>query len=145
MDLFRWGTVLTSPRAHPVGFRDLLQGFCPPYFQNMADAVDALVATKYGSNGIYEDRSYFGRIFKGDGGDRYVTEVPQYDPRVIECVKDVCTYIHRTHGRFPAHVDAIYVPGVWIQVHHLDLEYYDKLFVHGYTDTQEKHQALWHS
>jgi hypothetical protein len=144
LDVVRWGTFLTAPRSHPVGLGDLIQGMCPPYHKTMADAVDAVVALKYGPQGIYEDRVYFDRIFKGDGGERYVGEVPHYDPRVIECVKDICTYIYQTHGRFPAHVDAIYVPGVWIQVHHLDLDYYDQLFTGGYTDTQRRHQELWH-
>jgi hypothetical protein len=144
LDFFRWGTFLTAPRAHPVGLRDLIRGMCPPYYQNMADAVDAVVAIKYGPGGIYQNRAYFDGIFRGDGGERYLEEVPHYRPEVVDCVKDVCTYIHRTHGRFPAHVDAIYVPGVWIQVHHLDLEYYDKLFKNGYTETHAKHQSLWH-
>ena len=34
---------------------------------------------------------------------------------VIDCATDICNYIYETHGRFPAHVDAIYVPGVWLQ------------------------------
>lgn len=62
----------------------------------------------------------------------------------IACTKDICNYIYETYGRFPAHVDAMYVPGVWVQAHHLDLEYYDKLFVGGYTETQADHQQLWH-
>jgi hypothetical protein len=144
LDLFRWGTFLTKPRAHPIGLGNLIQCMCPPYYKSMADAVDAVVEMKYGERGIYEDRDYFGRIFKGDGGQRYIKEVPHYDPRVIQCVKDICTYIYETHGRFPAHVDAIYVPGVWLQVHHLDLNYYDTLFKGGYTDTHRHHQELWH-
>jgi hypothetical protein len=144
LDILRWGTFLTKVRSHPIGLGDLLQGMCPPYFKSMADAVDAVVARKYGPEGIYEDKAYFGRIFKDDGGWRYIKEVPHYDLRVIDCVKDICTYIHDTHGRFPAHVDAIYVPGVWIQVHHLDLDYYDALFNGGYTDTHRRHQELWH-
>jgi hypothetical protein len=144
LDFFRWGTFLTAPRAHPVGLGDLIQGMCPPYYKNMADAVDALIATKFGPQGIYQDRTYYDGVFQGSGGERYIKEVPHYRPEVIDCVKDICTYIHRTHGRFPAHVDAIYVPGVWIQVHHLDLEYYDKLFRNGYTETHAKHQGLWH-
>ncbi len=145
LDLLRWGTFLTKPRAHPVGLADLIQGMCPPYYKTMGDAVDAVIARKYGTRGIYEDRDYFTGIFKGDGGERYIREVPHYDPRIIDCVKDICTYIYETHGRFPAHVDAIYVPGVWLQVHHLDLDYYDKLFQGGYTDTHRRHQELWHS
>jgi hypothetical protein len=44
----------------------------------------------------------------------------------------------------PAHVDAIFVPGIWVQAHHLDLDFYDKLFRRGYSETQRRHQALWH-
>ncbi len=145
LDLLRWGTFLPSVRAQPVGLDGLIQGMCPPYHKSMAEAVDAVVALKYGPRGIYQDKDYFGRIFQGDGGQKYRQEVPRYDPRVIQCVKDTCTYIYDTHGRFPAHVDAIYFPGVWLQVHHLDLAYYDQLFTGGYTDTQKRHQELWHS
>ena len=144
LDLIRWGTFLTAPRAHPIGLGDHIRCMCPPYYKTMADAVDAVVELKYGTQGIYEDKKYFGEIFKNDGGQRYLKEVPHYDPRVVQCVKDVCTYIYETHGRFPAHVDAIYVPGVWLQVHHLDLDYYDKLVNGGYTDTHKRHQELWH-
>ncbi len=144
LDILRWGTFLTGPRAQPVGLGDLIQCMCPPYYKTMSDAVDAVIASKYGSQGIYTDQDYFRQIFQGNDGVRYVKEVPHYDPRVIECVKDVCTYIYKTHGRFPAHVDAIYVPGVWLQAHHLDLKYYDSLFKNGYTTTQEHHQQRWH-
>jgi len=145
LDLLRWGTFLTTPRAHPIGLGDLIQCMCPPYYKSMADAVDAVVELKYGSGGIYEDRPYFEHAFKGQGGIRYLKEVPHYDPRVIQCVKDACTYIYETHGRFPAHVDAIYVPGVWLQVHHLDLNYYDTLFKDAYTETYRRHQERWHN
>src|SRR6516165_10217545 len=144
LDFFRWGTFLPKLRSHPVGLDKLIEGMCPPYYATMADAVDAVIAMKYGSRGIYDDKAYLEGIFKGDGGDRYVKEVPRYRPEVIECTKDVCTYIFKQHGRFPAHVDAIYVPGVWLQAHHLDLEYYDQLFKDGYTQTQAEHQRLWH-
>lgn len=141
LDFFRWGTFLPKVRSHPVGLDGLLEGMCPPYYPTMADAV---IAMKYGEKGIYDDKAYFERIFKEDRGDRYRTEVPRYRPEVIACVKDVCTYIHDKHGRFPAHVDAIYVPGVWLQAHHLDLDYYDLLFKNGYTQTHAEHQHLWH-
>jgi hypothetical protein len=144
LDLLRWGTFLTAPRSHPIGLDGFIEGMCPPYYTTMADAVQAVVDTKYGSQGIYKNQVYFGRIFKDDRGQRYIDEVPRYKDEVIECVQDVCTYIYETHGRFPAHVDAIYVPGVWLQAHHLDLEYYDALFNNGYTPTQREHQRLWH-
>jgi hypothetical protein len=150
LDILRWGSFLPRLRAHPVGLEAngevLIKGMCPPYYPTMADAVDAVLAQKFAQNtGVYEDRAYFRTIFRGKGGDEYVDQVPHYDQRVIDCVKDVCTYIYKKHGRFPAHVDAIYVPGVWLQAHHLDLEYYDQLFNGGYTETQAEHQRRWHS
>jgi hypothetical protein len=145
LDFFRWGTFLSKVRAHPVGYQKdgnyLIKGLCPPYVTDMAKAVDEVIATK---KRIYSDRDYFRAVFKGDAGDRYIKEVPFYNPDVIGCVKDVCTYIYHTHGRFPAHVDAIYVPGIWIQVHHLDLAYYDTLFPGGYTESHRCHRDRWH-
>jgi hypothetical protein len=111
----------------------------------MADAVQAVVDSKYEQGGTYNDAAYFHRIFQGDRGARYLAEVPHYKDEVIACTKDICTYIYHRHGRFPAHCDAIYAPGVWLQAHHLDLRYYDRLFNGGYTETQREHQARWHS
>jgi hypothetical protein len=110
----------------------------------MADAVQAVVDSKYRAGGTYSDDAYFRRIFQGDRGKKYLREVPHYTDDVIACAKDICTYIYERHGRFPAHCDAIYAPGVWLQAHHLDLNYYDTLFNGGYTETQQEHQQRWH-
>jgi hypothetical protein len=110
----------------------------------MADAVDAVVAQKYGPGGTYTDRAPFERIFKAGLAEPYLREAPHYEEDVVACVKDICTYIYERHGRFPAHVDAIYLPGLWLQAHHLDLDYYDQLFTQGYTETHRRHQELWH-
>ncbi|MEA2986958.1 MAG: hypothetical protein QOD94_3212, partial [Alphaproteobacteria bacterium] len=143
-DILRWGTFLPKVRANPVGFRDLIRCMCPPNHRNMSEAVDALVEMKYGASGTYSDRAYFARIYKGTFGDQYVKTVPKFTTETIRCVKDICNYIYDTHGRFPAHHDAIYVPGVWLQAHHLDTEYYDFLFNSGYGDTHRHHQRHWH-
>jgi hypothetical protein len=140
LELVRWGSFLPVLRANPVGLDGVMESFCPPYHKDMAAAVDAVVAEK---RALYGDRAFFGRVFK-ERGDAFVAEVPFTEPRAIECAKDICTYIYETHGRFPAHVDAVFVPGVWLQAHHLDLAYYDQLYRGGYTDTQARHQELWH-
>jgi hypothetical protein len=144
LDFFRWGTFSTEPRKQPIGLPPYIQCMCPPYYPTMADAVDAVVAAKYQAGGTYSDDAYFRQIFKGDRGENYIREVPHYSDDVINCTKDICTYIYRRHGRFPAHCDAIYAPGVWLQAHHLDLHYYDALFNSGYTETQREHQQRWH-
>jgi hypothetical protein len=145
LDFFRWGTIVTAPRSHPVGLPPHIKGMCPPYYPSMGEAVQEVVDSKYGADGPYGQEAYFRRIFRDDRGARYLKEVPHYRDEVIACAKDICTYIHQRHQRFPAHCDAIYAPGVWLQAHHLDLRYYDTLFKGGYTETQREHQQRWHA
>jgi hypothetical protein len=137
-------TPLPANQPNPVGLDGHLEGFCPPYYPDMAKAVDALIAWKYGPGGLYTDPSHLEEVFGPGLAETFVKEVRHYSPEIIACVKDACQYIFDTYDRFPAHVDAMYVPGIWVQAHHLDLEYYDKLFRHGYSETQRRHQELWH-
>jgi hypothetical protein len=143
-DLFHWGIFLPKARANPVGLDGVLEGLCPPYCEDMSDAVDAVLKMKYGVNGTYKDSEPFEKIFRDGFAKKYLHEVPPYREETIACVKDICNYIYRTHRRFPAHVDAMFVPGIWIQSHHLDLDYYDFLFQDGYSASHRKHQELWH-
>jgi len=151
MDLLRWQVPLpqyANLRTNPIGLRHkgehLIKGMSPPYYDSMVEAVDAVVAEKFGPAGIYRDEALFARIYKGDYGERYLGEAAPYSSDVIDCVKDICTYIYDTHGRFPAHCDAIHVPGVWLQAHHVETEYYQRYFRDGLTDAHRRHDALWH-
>lgn len=137
-------TPLPAWQPNPVGLDGLLQGLCPPYYRNMSDAVDALLEHKYGKGGLYKDPKYFDQVFKPGLTERYLEEVPHFSDDVVACCKDICNYIYDTYGRFPAHVDAMYVPGVWVQAHHLDLKYYDTFYSKGYSGTQADHQNNWH-
>ena len=151
LDLIRWQVLLpmlSNLRAHPVGLKVngeyLIKAKCPPYYPSMKEAVDEVMAGKFGPAGIYKDSELFGKIYKDDFGDRYLKEAGDYGEEVIACVRDVCQYILDTHGRFPAHVDAVHVPGVWIQVHHPDLVYYDRYFRNGLHDAHRDHDRHWH-
>lgn len=150
-DILSWHVPLpryAALRAHPVALRHngeyLIKAKCPPNYESMDQAVAAVVDAKFGPEGIYNDRELFRRIYKDDFGDRYLNEARAYSEGVIACVKDVCTYIHDTHGRFPAHCEAIHVPGIWLQVHHVEIPYYDKFFRNALSDAQRRHDALWH-
>jgi len=138
-------TPLPAWQPNPVGLDGKLEGYCPPYYPDMSAAVDALLKVKYGPKGIYRDESKLDQIFKPGLAAKFIEEVPHYSADTIACCKDVCNYIYDTYGRFPAHVDAMYVPGVWVQAHHLDLDYYDQLFRDGYGESQAQHQARWHA
>jgi hypothetical protein len=150
-DILRWHVPLpkyAALRSHPVGLRaggeHLIKAACPPNHPSMEEAVESVVRAKFGPGGIYTDEKTFARIYKGDYGRRYLAEAGGYDQRVIDCVRDICTYIHATHGRFPAHADAIHVPGIWLQTHHVESEYYERFFVNGTTDAHARHAAQWH-
>ncbi|MFD0856855.1 hypothetical protein ACFQ07_31775, partial [Actinomadura adrarensis] len=151
MDILRWHIPLPnfrSIRSHPVALRldgqYLIKAACPPNFPSMEAAVDAVIEEKFGPGGVYEDRQTFSRIYKGDFGQRYLAEASEYDQRVIDCARDICVYIHETHGRFPAHCEAIHVPGIWLQTHHIETEYYERFFVNGMTGAHARHDAQWH-
>ena len=145
-DALRWQVPLprlSVLRAHPVGLRHggehLIKAMCPPNYPSMAAAVDAVIADKFGPRGIYSDTSVFGRIYKGDYGAEYLGQAGDYDPDVIACATDICTDIHETHGRFPTYVEAIHVPGVWLQMHHVEEPYYERFFRNGLTETHRSH------
>ena len=150
MDLLRWHVPLprySNLRSNPIGLRfkgeHLIKGMSPPYYDTMADAVAAVVDAKFGKDGIYSSEKLFAEIYKDDFGHRYLAEAAVYNSDVIECVRDICTYIYETHGRFPAHCDAIHVPGVWLQVHHVEIDYYERFFRNGLTDTHRNHHRDW--
>lgn len=137
-------TPLPALRPNPVGLDGILEGCCPPYHKSMSDAVDAVLAQKYGPQGAYTDPANFEAVFRPGLASQYLQDLQHNTPEVVECVKAICEYIYDTYGRFPAHVDAMYVPGIWVQAHHLDLAYYDQLFRNGYSETQRDHQERWH-
>ncbi|GGS49655.1 hypothetical protein GCM10010156_05430 [Planobispora rosea] len=150
-DLLRWHIPLprhAAVRSHPVGLRaggeHLIKAACPPNYPSMDEAVEAVVRAKFGPGGVYADPGTFARIYKGDYGRRYLAEAAQDDPRVIACARDVCAYVHATHGRFPAHADAVHVPGIWLQTHHVESEYYERFFTNGTTDAHARHDGRWH-
>ncbi|MFE6165222.1 hypothetical protein ACFQ7F_40645 [Streptomyces sp. NPDC056486] len=150
-DVWRWHIPLpkyANVRSHPVGLKapggeQLISAACPPAFASMSDAVDTVIREKFGPGGVYSDKDVFSRIYREDYGQRYLAEASEYEERVIDCARDICAYILRTHRRFPAHTDAIHVPGIWLQAHHVESEYYDKYFTQGLTPAHRRHQDLW--
>jgi hypothetical protein len=116
-DAVRWHVLLpwhAALRANAIACATmaecLMKAACPPHYETMRDAVHAVAEQKFGPNGIYTDKALFDRIYKGDFGARYLKEASDYAADVIECTADICTYIHQTHRRFPAHSVAIRLP-----------------------------------
>lgn len=61
-----------------------------------------------------------------------------------ECVTLMCQYILDTFGKFPGTVPTMWTM-MYLQAHHLDLEFYDSKFKPGaYLETHARHMERWH-
>ena len=98
-----------------------------------------------GSGGSYGEEDVFARPYRNrDDARAYLKKGTKFGPRQVEYVKEICNYIYDTYGRFPAHVDAFYAPGMWLQFSHLEMEYYDRFFDPAQYTRQKAHDDLWH-
>ena len=131
-----------SQIPQPVGLDGLFESFRPPYFKNMSDAVDAVVAKKFGPNGTFNPDSNKPAPYLKRGD--FLRQVPKTPEKTIQCTKDICNYIYDTFGRFPAYIDPM-VMYVWIQAQHIELDFYDKYYRPGtYLATHRNHMQRWH-
>ncbi len=129
-------------KPNPVGLDDVFEAYCPPYYANMDDAVDAVVEHKFGPRGI------FGEDYTGETPFKdWLSLRPQYhhpSKASIALVKAYCRYVFETYGRFPATYDTKVIP-MWLQVHHLETEFYDAHYPPEIlTEAQRSHMARWH-
>lgn len=139
-----WAPIPAS-QHNPVGIDGLLEGLCPPYVANMDDAVDRIIEEKYGPQGIFTDPALLARAYKNAAdAETYLKLQNRHPPEAIRYAKEICRYIYETYGRFPAHIDAFYTPGFWVQCHHLELEYYERFFDPYLWRNQADHDRHWH-
>ena len=125
-----------NPNPVAVGKDGLFQGFCPPYFKDMGEAVEALNDLKW-SNWESHKMPY-----KNPEG--VIQEIERPTKAEIQIVKDICSYVYDTYGRFPAFSDPMFLRFM-VQAHHLDLDFYDQFYPEGaYTSNHSNHFRLWH-
>jgi hypothetical protein len=119
------------PQATPnsVGIDGLVEGYCPPY-RDPECAVDAIVERKWGAGGIY-------------GARGYDLPRPKLFDSLIEAAKAYCSYVYNTYGRFPKYQDALFIP-ILVQIHHLDLGFYEKHFPEHLGEMDRAHMQVWH-
>ncbi|HLG17606.1 MAG TPA: hypothetical protein VJH03_24395 [Blastocatellia bacterium] len=136
---------LPVPLANPIGIDGVLEALTPPYVKSMDEAVDRLIEEKYGPLGTYGDKTIFDRSYrKSEYGDDYLQMAARRPSKeAVEYAKEICNYIWDTYGRFPAHVNAFHVPGVWIQFSHLEIEFYEKYFEPDLYHRQARHYEIW--
>ena len=136
-----------ASQPNPVGIDGILESLTPPYVGSMDEAVDRVVEAKYAAadGSSYANDRIWARAYRNpEDAKAYLATGTKFGPRQIEYVKETCNYIWDTYGRFPAHVDAFYTPGMWLQFSHLELEYYDRFFDPAQYTRQAAHDALWH-
>ncbi len=125
-----------NPNPVAVGRDDLFQAFCPPYYKDMGEAVEAFNDMKW-TNWKSHKLPY-----RDPTG--VLAEVERPTRNEIQVVKDICNYVYDTYGRFPAFSDPMFLRFM-VQAHHLDLDFYDKYYPPGaYTEAHKKHFSLWH-
>jgi len=135
-----------ASQHNPVGIDGLLEGLCPPYVKSMDEAVDIVLDEKYGPNGIFTDPTLLARAYRNArDAETFLRLENRHPPQAVRYAKDICNYIYETYGRFPAHIDAFYTPGFWVQFHHLELEYYERFFDPHLWRNQAAHDPLWHN
>jgi hypothetical protein len=135
---------LPASQSNPVGIDGILEGLCPPYVHSMNDAVDTFIEEKYGAQGMYGDANVFSAPYKNRAdAEEYLRRQVPFSKKAVEYCKDICNYIFDKYGRFPAHVDAFHVPGIWLQCSHLEMEYYERFFKPELFRHQAAHAATW--
>jgi len=141
-----WGRHPPPPPSwmpNPVGIPGVLEALTPPFVPDMNTAVDKVLAMKFGAQGAYRDASLAMGLRNPGDAQPFLAHAARYDDRAVAYVKEICNYIWDTYGRFPAHVDAWFVPGSWLQVAHPELEYYERTVPAAMFERQARHAAMW--
>lgn len=118
---------LDPPATIPVGKDGIFQAYCPPYYKNMDEAIDAFQEHK---DAAWESN----KPFPYTEPDKHLMRAPKSTDTTRQIVKDVANYIYDTYGRFPAFVDPMYMRLVF-QAMNIDVQFYDEHYPKGsYTD-----------
>jgi hypothetical protein len=139
---FRFIQSKTDPFPIPVGRDGVFEGFCPPYYPNMDAAVDAALE---GATQTMDEWEAKGMLKPHTAPNtEFDAATVQASPEGVQCVKDICNYIYDTYGKFPATQDAMQL-NLFIQAHHLDLDFYDQHMKPGaYAESHKHHFRDWY-
>jgi hypothetical protein len=142
----RWKRWPPVPASQPnyVGIDGVLEGLCPPYVTDMDAAVDQVLEEKFGPGGTYVDAQVFAQSYKDVAtAETYLKHAQHHPPEAIAYTKEICRYLVETYGRFPAHTDAFYLPGIWVQFSHLEIEYYERFGNPAHARRQAEGKEIW--
>jgi hypothetical protein len=107
----------------------------------MDAAVDQVIEEKQAA---YGDPEVFGQAYRDRASaEAYLNQAPPHPPEAIAYTKEICRYLVETYGRFPAHTDAFYLPGTWVQFSHLEIEYYERFGHAGHARRAADGREIW--
>jgi hypothetical protein len=137
---FRYDESPDWPYPNPTGLKGVMEGCCPPHYADMRAAVEAVCERKFGPGGPFNPQTP--GPWKDSAKVRGAAQV--HDERFKECVALQAQYVLDTFGKFPGTVPSMFLI-MYLQAHHLDLEFYDKFYEPGaYLKTHTEHQKNWH-
>ncbi|MCF6159395.1 MAG: hypothetical protein E3K32_12700 [wastewater metagenome] len=137
---FRYDTDDRWPLPNPTGLPGVFEGFCPPHYPDMRSAVDAFVQRKFGPGGPFHPAT--SGPWKDSPRVRGGAQI--HSEEFKECVALQAQHILDHFGKFPGTVPTILI-FTYLQVHHLDLEFYNHHFKSGaYLYTHARHMKCWH-
>ncbi len=137
---FRYDADDRWPYPNVTGLEGVMEGFCPPHYDDMRAAVEAICERKFGPGGPFNPNTP--GPWKDSAKVRSAAQV--HDEEFRSCVALQAQYVFDTFGKFPGTVPSIFVMQ-YLQAHHLDLEFYDTFYKPGaYLDTHAKHIDQWH-
>lgn len=125
---------------NPVGLDGVYETLSPPYHPDMRAAAKEFVERKFGPGGAYDPST------PGPWKDAAAVKgsVAPYSDELVECLGEVAQYVYDRYGRFPSTFTTIVLTG-YVQVVHLDTDYYDTHFAPGaYLKTHAEHWERWH-
>jgi hypothetical protein len=117
-----------------------MEGFCPPHYPDMRSAVEAVAQRKFGPGGPFH------RNTPGPwkNSEKVRSSAQAHSEEFKGCVALQSQYIYDTFGKFPGTVPSMFIL-MYLQAHHLDLEFYDKFYKPGaYLKTHSQHMKKWH-
>lgn len=138
---FRYDTDERWPLPNATGLSGVFEGYCPPHYKDMRAAVEAFSKRKFGPGGPFNPSTP--GPYRENPSVRGAGKV--HNEQFIDCVTTQAQYVYDKFGKFPGTIPSILVL-MYLQAHHLDLEFYDKYFDAGaYLETHAHHMERWHA
>ncbi|RPJ52385.1 MAG: hypothetical protein EHJ95_04110, partial [Methanobacteriota archaeon] len=137
---FRYDTDERWPLPNVTGRSGVFEGFCPPHYPDMASAVEAFAARKFGPGGPF----HAGTPGPWQESGRVRGSAQTHTGEFKACVALQAQQIYDRFGKFPGTVPSVFVL-TYLQAQHIDLEFYDRFYQPGaYLRTHAEHMARWH-